>query len=103
MPEKEEEPLFDITELVRISVGGFVRSGGMFSFGDFGIGREIDKVFAGEFFALVTTSGEFLIFLGKIIFIFEFESFNFEFEKGFFALAVHEFLGQGPVASHGRD
>lgn len=73
----------------------------MFCFSGVGIRGEIDHSFAGEHFALIFAGSEFLVFIRKIIFIFEFQGFDFELEESLFALFAHHFLGEGPVARHG--
>ena len=69
-------------------------------FGGFRVFWKIDHGFAGEHFALVFAGSEFLVFGGEIIFVFELEGFDLKLEKGFFALARGNFLGEGPVAGH---
>lgn len=72
----------------------------VFIFGGFGIRREIDESFAGELFVLIPAGGELLVFGGNIVFVFELEGFDFEFEEDALALTIGEFLRESPVARH---
>ena len=98
--EEESIPLLEVTHF-RGGGGGVGGLGLVLVLGSFGIGREIDHGFAGEHFALVLAGGDFLVFGGEVVFILEFEGFDFEFEEGLFALAGGDFLSEGPVAGHG--
>ncbi len=101
--EEESEPLFEITHFRDGGRGVGFGIGFVLVFSGFGVFWKINHGFAGEHFALIFAGGEFLVFGGEIIFVFKLESFDFKFEEGFFALARGNFLGEGPVAGHGRD
>ena len=101
--EEEDEPLLEVAHGVIDDIGTGGASMVIFGFGGFGIGREIDEGFAGEFFVLILAGGEFLIFRRDVVFVFEFKSFDFELEEDALALAVGEFLRESPVARHGRN
>ena len=76
--EKEGEPL---AEVARLGITNLYLGVFMFFLRVVGIFREVDESFAGEELVLLRASGEFLIFLGSVIFVFEFDGIDFEFEE----------------------
>lgn len=75
--EEEGKPL---AEVAGLDVADFYFGIFVFVFGGGGVLREIDEGFAGEEFTFFFAGREFLVFLGSVILVFEFDGVDFEFE-----------------------
>jgi len=75
----------------------------VFVLGGRGVFRQIDESFAGEFFVEFGASGKLGVFVGSVVGILEFESFDFELEDSKLAALALESLGKFPVARHTDD
>ena len=75
----------------------------MLVFSRIGVWRQVNHVFTRKLFIGEATSGELFIFVGAIIFVFEFSGFDLYLEEFKLLFVGAQTFGQFPVSGHGLD